>query len=164
MRELKRRGRWEQGKVTGRLGGEKNISDCNCQSVLPHQENGLHCRSRDTTAQYTRKRQKIQRAQQYYLIEQILSYRTQFFSIVTTISYTFSSVMNKSLHAMLKKSAWLSRIWIVFHFVVTTAETHHSPPHCAHIHFLVSKNLFSASVSESQWVPFFCMDKFHTFA
>jgi len=33
------------------------------------------------------------------LIEQILSYKILFFSIVSTISYTFSPVMNKSLPA-----------------------------------------------------------------
>ena len=35
----------------------------------------------------------------------------------------------------------------------TTAETHHPPLHCAHIHWLVSK--CSASISECQWVHYF---------
>jgi len=37
------------------------------------------------------------------LIELILSYKTLFFSIVTTVSFAFSPVMNKSLHAELGK-------------------------------------------------------------
>lgn len=35
--------------------------------------------------------------------EKILSYKTLFFSLVTTISHAFLLVMNKSLHAMLVK-------------------------------------------------------------
>ena len=35
-----------------------------------------------------------------YLIEQILSYKTLFFDIITTMSCAFSSVMNESLHAV----------------------------------------------------------------
>jgi len=45
----------------------------------------------------------MQRAQQHYLIGQILIYKTLFFSIVTIISCAFLPVMNKSLHAMLIK-------------------------------------------------------------
>ena len=41
------------------------------------------------------------RAQQHYLIEQILT--EHFFNIVTTVSYTFSPVMNKSVHAVFVK-------------------------------------------------------------
>ena len=37
------------------------------------------------------------------MIEQILSYTTLFFNIITTISYAFLPVMNKSLHAVLIK-------------------------------------------------------------
>jgi len=37
------------------------------------------------------------------LIEQILSYKTLFFDIVTTIGYALSPAMNKSLHAALVK-------------------------------------------------------------
>ena len=37
------------------------------------------------------------------LIEQILSFKILFFNIVTTVSYAFSSAMNKSLHAVLIK-------------------------------------------------------------
>ena len=38
------------------------------------------------------------------LLEQILTYRTLFFNIVTTMSYAFLPVMNKSMHAMLVKT------------------------------------------------------------
>ena len=48
------------------------------------------------------KLQQIQWAQSHYLIEQILSYKTLFFNIVT-ISYAFPSAMNKSLHVALVK-------------------------------------------------------------
>ena len=37
----------------------------------------------------------------YCLIEQILSYKTLFFSMITTVSYAFLPAMNKSLHAAL---------------------------------------------------------------
>ena len=43
------------------------------------------------------------RYKEYYLIEQILSYRVLFFNVVTMASYAFSPVMNKSLHAVLIK-------------------------------------------------------------
>ena len=37
------------------------------------------------------------------LIEQIISHKTLFLNIVTTISYAFLPVMNKSLHAVLQE-------------------------------------------------------------
>ena len=43
--------------------------------------------------------------------------------------------------------AWPSGMWLVFHVAVTTAETHHPPPHCAHIRCLVSINIQQVSVS-----------------
>ena len=49
------------------------------------------------------KLQQIQRAQQHCFREQILSYKTLFFSTATTISYAFSPAMNKGLHATLVK-------------------------------------------------------------
>jgi len=45
----------------------------------------------------------VQREQQHYLIEQILSYKTLFFDIVTAIGYAISPAMNKNLHAALLK-------------------------------------------------------------
>ena len=86
-----------------------------------------------------------------------------FFSIVTTMSCAFLSAMNKSLHAI--KSTWSSRNWLVFHTAVTTAETHLPPPHCAHIHWLVSINVQQVSMNVSGC--HFCLQgriQFHTFA
>ena len=107
------------------------------------------------------------------MIEQVLSYNTVLsFSVGTTISHAFLPAMKKSLHVALRKictsgddsCAWPFKMWIVFHDTVTTAETHHPPPHCAHIHCLVSINVQQAlmNVSEcnfSAWrnsVPHFC--------
>jgi len=44
-----------------------------------------------------------QRAQLQYLMEQIFTYKTLFFNLITTTSYAFLPVMNKSLHATLVK-------------------------------------------------------------
>ena len=72
--------------------------------------------------------------------EQILSYKTQFFNSVTIISWVLSPAIDKSLqcHAFnyLHQQRWPT-------VTVTTDETHHPLPHCAHIHWLVS----TASVS-----------------
>jgi len=47
--------------------------------------------------------QQIRRAQLHYLIEKILTYKTLFCNIVTTIIYAFLPVMSKSLHDTLAK-------------------------------------------------------------
>jgi len=65
------------------------------------------------------------------LREQILSYKSVFLNTVTTINYAFLPAMNKNLHAALVKVCTVSWMWLVFHVVATTAETHHPPPHCA---------------------------------
>jgi len=49
----------------------------------------------------------------------------------------------------LLKSAWLSGTWLVFHITVASAETHHPPPHCAHIHCLVFTNVQQAPMNAS---------------
>ena len=89
------------------------------------------------------KLQRIKRAQYQCLIEQILSYETLFFSIVTTASYVFVFFFFKTrdeqkpaCHAC--KNLHQQRRSTV---TVTTAEIHHSPLHCAHIHSLVSINI-----------------------
>lgn len=46
------------------------------------------------------KLQQTQRAEQCYLLEQILIYKAIFFNAVTAISCTFSPARNKSLHAV----------------------------------------------------------------
>jgi len=43
--------------------------------------------------------QQIQRARWHYMIEHILSYKMLIFNIYINICYSFSTVMNKSLHA-----------------------------------------------------------------
>ena len=71
-------------------------------------------------------------------VQQILCYRTLFFNTVTIISCAFSPVMNLC--------AAFVRISTSRGDPVTTAETHHSPSHYAHIHCLISI---------CQWVQFF---------
>ena len=89
------------------------------------------------------------------MLEQILSYKTQFCNIVTTISYAFSPVMNKSLHAVLVKV--FSRRDPLFHscYNSITAETHHPPPRCAHIHCLVSIHVQQALLNVNRCSFFF---------
>jgi len=70
------------------------------------------------------------------LIEQIPSYKMLFFSTVTTTSYAFQPAMNKSLHAAQKPAA-VKEITVT----VAAAETHHPPPHCAHIHCLLFRKV-----------------------
>lgn len=66
------------------------------------------CRSyhsvNSTSYYFPWKLQQMEREPQHYLIEQILSYIKWSFSAVTTISYSFSPMMNKSLHATLAKT------------------------------------------------------------
>jgi len=75
------------------------------------------------------------------LTDQILSYTTLFFNILIITHNAFSPAMNKSLLIS------ASRICLIFHIAVATAETHHSPPHCAHTQCLISIN-----VDDCQWV------------
>jgi len=90
----------------------------------------------------------MQRARQQYLIEQILSYKTLFFSIVTIISCVFLPAMTKSLHASLV-TICTSRgdplLPLLKHI------TH--PSLCSHPLFGLQKH--SASVGEYQQMQFF---------
>ena len=89
---------------------------------------------------------------------QLLSYSTQFFSIVTTISYAFSPAMNKDLCAALKhlhQQRWPT---------VATAETHHPPPQCVPIHCWVSINNQQASVNVNVYHFFHTEEFSHPFA
>jgi len=55
-----------------------------------------------------------------------MNYKMLFFNTVTSISYVFSQMRSKSLHAaLLELSAWPPGMWLVIHFAVTAAETHH---------------------------------------
>ena len=103
------------------------------------------------------KLQQLQRAQQHSSIGQILSCKKFFFSAVTAISYAFLSAMNKSLHAPLIKIS-TSRGDPLSSGV--TAETHHPPPHCAHIHCLVSTNVQQMSMNVNG-CNFFCTEEFN---
>ena len=82
-----------------------------------------------------------QRAQQHYLIEQTLSYRSLFFNTVTTVNCAFLLAMNKNEHAALVKICMA--VWSVacLSCHCTTTEAHHPLPHCAHIHCLVSVHI-----------------------
>ena len=57
----------------------------------------------------------------------------------------------------LVKSAWMSRMWLVFHVAVISASL------CSHLFGLYKH---SASINECQWVPFFPHEgiQWHTFA
>ena len=76
------------------------------------------------------------------------------------MSYAFSTVMNKSLRAVLGKTC-TSR---GDHRRVSTAEMHHSLPRCVHVHCLGSIN--TQQVLMNVWIPFFLRGiiQCHTFA
>ena len=57
--------------------------------------------------------------------------------------------------------AWLSRTWLLFHVTISTAEMYYPPPHCAHIHCLVSINIQQASVNVNGCRSFH-MEKFNS--
>jgi len=84
------------------------------------------------------KLEQIQWAQWLYLNEQFLSYKTLFLSIVTTISYAFSPLMDKNLHATLVKIC--TDVWNKAYLLcaVATAETQQTVPLCANFHSLHS--------------------------
>ena len=91
------------------------------------------------------------RSTKHYLIEQILSYKTLFFNIVTIFSQFMwmSRSSCSSYHAWRFSWPWLSGTWISYHFTVTTAEVSHPLSHCAHIQCLVSINVQQASMNDS---------------
>jgi len=81
------------------------------------------------------------------VIEQILSYKTQFFNMVTTINYVHLATANKSLHAAFVK-------------IISSGDPllpllkHTTPPSlCSHP--LVGGCQRSGSIDECQWVLFF---------
>jgi len=98
--------------------------------------------------------QQIQRAWSHHLIEQILSSKAPFFSVVTTISNAFSPAMNKTCMLSLYVSAPVG---------VTLCQpcwnTASTISLCSHPLFGLCK--CSASIDECQWMPFFfCTEKF----
>jgi len=90
---------------------------------------------------------QIQRRQKRYLIEQILSCKTQFFNTVTTVSSAFLSAVKRTLLVKACKNLY-QWSWPA----VATAEMHNSLPYCAHINCLVSTKI----QQESMYVIFIC--------
>jgi len=92
------------------------------------------------------------------LFEQILSYKTLFFNIVTTTGYAFSPAMNKSLHAALIKicmviqnMACLSCLYCHCWNTWPTASLSSHP--------LFGHHKYSLRFNECSWVPFL-LEKF----
>jgi len=75
-----------------------------------------------------------------------------------TISYAFSPAVNKSPHVTLIKMCMTTEN---FHTAITNAETHHPLPHCAHIHYLVYRNVQKALMN-FQGCHFFCTEEFNS--
>jgi len=55
--------------------------------------------------------------------------------------------------------AWPSGTWLVFHITLATADTHHPPPRCAHILWLVSISVQPMSMNINRCL-FFSMEEF----
>ena len=98
--------------------------------------------------------QQVQRAQQHYLVEQILSYEALIFQhshyhqlCIFTSHVQEPSCNTCKILCQQRQSA------------VTTGETHLLLPHCSHIHSLVSMNVQQASMNASG-CHFFCMEEF----
>jgi len=93
-------------------------------------------------------------------MKQFLRYKTLFFSIVTTVSYLFPPAMNKSLNAVLRKSAQVE---------VTHCHHHHcwnAPPTaslCSHPLFGLQKSLATFMNVSGAIFPHGGI-QFHTFA
>ena len=93
------------------------------------------------------------------MTEQVLSYKTGFFNIVTNISCGSSPEMNKILHVTLVKICTAIRNMACFLIALAAAETQHPLPHCAHIHCLVSTNIQQAQFNISR-CHFFLTEEF----
>ena len=110
--------------------------------VLGHVHKG-HSKS-NASYLFPWKLQLKQRAQQHCLTEQNSSYKTLFYNVVSTISYVFLPMMNKSLYAILVK---ICTCGSDPQSLSPLLKPHHPPPHCAHIHCLVSRNIQQASMN-----------------
>ena len=60
--------------------------------------------------------------------------------------------------------AWPSGMWLVFHIAVATAETQYPPPHCTHIHCLVTVDVQQALMNVSECHVFHMEEFRDTFA
>ena len=111
-----------QALAQGCLWGEARAAWCWTQLFLrvpppgaaePHSHAGgtsgktcVGCSESNASCSFPWKLQQLQKVQKCCLIEQILSYKGLFSSIVVTISYAFLPAMNKNLHAtFIKKTA-----------------------------------------------------------
>ena len=100
-----------------------------------------------------------QRAQWHCAVEQILSYRTLHFNIVTAISYAFSPVINKSLHVTLVKICMA--VWNVPCLSCCCCHCWNAPLITSlNSHPLFGLHKYSASVDECQLCNFLCMEEF----
>ena len=82
-----------------------------------------------------------------------ISYKTLFFHIITTISYTFSPVMNKNLHAVLVKIC-TSRgdpLSLSALLKCTTLCLHCAHIHCLSLHTFSKRQWMSRGASFSAW-------------
>ena len=96
-------------------------------------------------------------AQQHCLMEQIFSYKTLFFSIVTTISSAFLPAMNKSPHAALIQTCPSRDDPLL----LLPLLNHNPPPHYAYIHSSVSIKDQQASMNVNGCHFFFRMERFN---
>ena len=103
--------------------------------------NILSCSESNASFLFLWKWQQIQRAQYHYVIGQILSYKTLFFNVVTTVSSGFLPAVNKSLYAK--------------HVNICTSGDDLLLPLLKHTTQCLASVKCSASVNECQWVPFF---------
>ena len=92
----------------------------------------------------------IRKCKQHYLIEQILSYKTLLFNLVTAISCAFSPALSNRLHAVLMKTC-TSGGECKCHCHCWNA----SPTTSLWSHPLFGLQKHSASISECQWVQLF---------
>ena len=96
-----------------------------------------------------------------------------FSNTVTTISYAFSPVINKILRPALAKIC--TAIWntTCLSHHCHHCQNHHPPPHCAHVHYLISINIQQALMNVGTFVcvcvcvwrnsvPHFCFTHTHT--
>ena len=115
-----------------------------CLLYIRHSESNVACL-------FSRKLQQIQRAQQQYLIEKILSYKTLVFNSVTNTSWFtwISWLTHSSFHSV-------TAIWNVACLSQHCCYCWNAPPIpplCSHSLFGLQK--YSACIAEYHWVPFF---------
>ena len=116
----------------------------------------MGCSESNASYLFPWKLQQMQRTQEHYLIEQILSYRTLFFNTVSTISSAISPEQELACHSCKNLHQWR---WCTA--AVATVEKHHPLPHCSHIHWLVCRNIQQALRNVSG-CHFSCMKEYNS--